>query len=82
MNCPKCKSDTQIVDSRSLMEGERVRRRHKCKSCQTMFTTYEVLPGEILTLEHKRLIENVEQSAVELSSRVSVLRVALAQTEP
>lgn len=42
MNCPFCNTtDTKVLDSRLLAEGNEVRRRRKCESCQKRFTTYE-----------------------------------------
>ena len=40
MQCPKCKSDTNVVDSRP--SGEEVRRRRQCAKCGYRFTTYEI----------------------------------------
>jgi transcriptional repressor NrdR len=42
MRCPFChNSDTDVLDTRRLNEGETIRRRRKCKACQRRFTTYE-----------------------------------------
>lgn len=42
MNCPFCGySDTRVVDSRLGKEGNNVRRRRECPSCERRFTTYE-----------------------------------------
>ena len=42
MKCPYCGvNDDQVVDSRSMNEGDIIRRRRKCLSCQKRFTTYE-----------------------------------------
>lgn len=42
MRCPFCgHSDTKVVDSRLLGEGEQVRRRRECLACEARFTTYE-----------------------------------------
>lgn len=42
VNCPSCgASDTGVVDSRSTDDGDAVRRRRECGSCETRFTTYE-----------------------------------------
>jgi transcriptional repressor NrdR len=42
MECPKCgNDDTKVIDSRSSDEGESIRRRRKCESCDFRFTTYE-----------------------------------------
>lgn len=42
MHCPFCSnSDTRVIDSRLLGEGDQVRRRRECQSCKARFTTYE-----------------------------------------
>jgi len=44
MKCPFCGSDdTQVVDSRVSEEGDRIRRRRRCPSCDKRFTTYETV---------------------------------------
>jgi transcriptional repressor NrdR len=42
MRCPFCKTeDTAVIDSRMSDDGDSVRRRRECKSCDKRFTTYE-----------------------------------------
>ena len=42
MHCPFCSAtDTRVVDSRLGPDGDQVRRRRKCGSCDERFTTYE-----------------------------------------
>lgn len=42
MRCPFCgNSETQVVDSRVSEEGDAIRRRRRCQSCDKRFTTYE-----------------------------------------
>lgn len=42
MKCPFCgDADTQVIDSRVNDEGDSIRRRRKCVSCDKRFTTYE-----------------------------------------
>jgi transcriptional repressor NrdR len=44
MKCPFCKSDdTQVIDSRVSDEGDSIRRRRRCTSCNKRFTTYETV---------------------------------------
>ena len=52
MLCPFCShSETKVIDSRLVSEGNRVRRRRECQECGERFTTYEsaelVLPRVI-----------------------------------
>ena len=42
MNCPFCGAiDTKVIDSRLVTEGNHVRRRRECITCEERFTTYE-----------------------------------------
>lgn len=52
MYCPFCSdSETKVIDSRLVAEGDQVRRRRECHSCGERFTTFEtaelVLPRVI-----------------------------------
>ena len=42
MRCPFCShEETQVVETRDSDEGDVVRRRRRCQSCDKRFTTYE-----------------------------------------
>lgn len=42
MRCPYCSHDeTQVVETRESDEGDVIRRRRRCTSCDKRFTTYE-----------------------------------------
>ncbi len=42
MKCPFCGNvDTQVVETRVAEDGEFIRRRRQCASCEKRFTTYE-----------------------------------------
>lgn len=42
MHCPFCShSDTRVIDSRLLGDGDQIRRRRECQTCKARFTTYE-----------------------------------------
>ena len=44
MKCPNCGfADSKVIDSRPVEEGNSIRRRRECLSCQKRFTTFEVL---------------------------------------
>ena len=44
MRCPYCgQSESKVVDSRPADEGNSIRRRRECLSCQKRFTTYETV---------------------------------------
>lgn len=43
MYCPFCnETDTKVIDSRLVAEGNQVRRRRECLSCSERFTTFEI----------------------------------------
>lgn len=42
MKCPFCANcNSQVIESRSVEEGDAVRRRRECEKCSKRFTTYE-----------------------------------------
>ena len=42
MYCPKCHNeDSRVIDSRSVDEGQAIRRRRECPECGHRFTTLE-----------------------------------------
>lgn len=44
MKCPYCgEVESKVIDSRPADDGERIRRRRECLSCQKRFTTYEIV---------------------------------------
>src|SRR3990167_9250039 len=49
MKCPFCgKDDSAVLESRTVDEGEAIRRRRACESCKKRFTTYEKVRGSAL----------------------------------
>ncbi|PCI52232.1 MAG: transcriptional regulator NrdR [Moraxellaceae bacterium] len=54
MHCPFCHAtETKVIDSRLVAEGQQVRRRRECTSCSERFTTFEtaelVMPRVVKT---------------------------------
>ena len=46
MRCPFCGNlDTQVLESRTVENGEQIRRRRKCNKCGKRFTTFEKVRG-------------------------------------
>ncbi len=42
MHCPFCgATETKVIDSRLVAEGNQIRRRRQCLTCDERFTTYE-----------------------------------------
>ncbi len=51
MKCPFCASNnTEVIDSREVMDGDSIRRRRECESCGKRFTTYERVDLEDITV--------------------------------
>lgn len=49
MKCPFCgKTDSQVLESRTIEEGEAIRRRRECTKCGRRFTTTEKVKGSVL----------------------------------
>ena len=54
MKCPFCScEESKVIDSRPTDEGERIRRRRECISCQKRFTTYEIIESVPVIVEKK-----------------------------
>ena len=44
MKCPFCSnSETQVMDSRVSENGDSIKRRRKCLSCEKRFSTFETV---------------------------------------
>jgi transcriptional repressor NrdR len=42
MRCPNCRhAKSYVIDSRSLKDGDQIRRRRECTACKFRWTTYE-----------------------------------------
>ena len=57
MHCPYCGfSDTKVIDSRLIAEGQQIRRRRECPQCNERFTTFEtaelLMPRAFPTLQN------------------------------
>lgn len=50
MDCPECRAEADVTDSRPVEGGTGIRRRRKCRDCGYAFTTYEF--AENLRAQH------------------------------
>jgi transcriptional repressor NrdR len=51
MRCPYCGSkDTDVIDSREVLDGKSIRRRRECVECGKRFTTYEKVDFDDVTV--------------------------------
>ncbi len=67
MKCGQCQqTDTKVIESRDVAEGEAVRRRRECTRCHHRFTTYE-------RLERPQLIVIKNNGTRELFNRDKLL---------
>lgn len=66
MQCPSCNTnDTKVIDSRLLLEGQTVRRRRKCESCDFRFTTYEKIQIQMpAVVKHDGRRENFNREKI------------------
>jgi len=65
MRCPFCGSeDTKVVDSRSYLEGNSIKRRRECIICQRRFSTFErveEVPLYVIKKDQRRVPFNREK---------------------
>ena len=73
MRCPKCEhTDDKVIDSRSVRNGDVIRRRRVCLNCSYRFTTYEEVVKATLRIikrdgrhedfDRKKLLHSVEMA--------------------
>ncbi|MCX7835297.1 MAG: transcriptional regulator NrdR [bacterium] len=76
MRCPRCQNlEDRVLDSRTVRDGQAIRRRRECIQCNKRFTTYEYIEPE----EHK---VRKRDGRLELYSREKLLksiRIAFAK---
>lgn len=67
MKCTQCQSeDIKVIESRDVAEGQAIRRRRMCNTCEYRFTTYE-------RLERPQLIVIKNDGTRQLFSRTKLL---------
>lgn len=67
MKCHQCQfTDTKVIESRDVAEGESTRRRRECPQCKARFTTYE-------RLERPQLVVTKHDGSREMFSRAKLL---------
>lgn len=92
MNCPFCRhADTRVVDSRLGKEGNNVRRRRECPSCERRFTTYErveeILPwvikkdGRREAFDRSKIISGMQRACEKRPVPVEQVEVLVDQLE-
>ena len=75
MKCPFCgQPDSKVIDSRPTADGNSIRRRRECESCQKRFTTFE-------TIETVQIIVVKKSGVKELFDKQKLLSGVLKATE-
>ena len=75
MKCPFCgHPDSKVIDSRPMADGNSIRRRRECESCQKRFTTFE-------TVETVQIIVVKKSGVKELFDKQKLLSGVLKATE-
>lgn len=75
MKCPFCGApESKVIDSRPIEEGNSIRRRRECLSCQKRFTTFE-------TIESSQIIVIKKSGEKELFDRQKLLGGVLKATQ-
>ena len=66
MRCPFCKSsNTEVLDSREVLNGASIRRRRECESCGKRFTTYEKVDlEEIIVIKKDNTREPFDRNKI------------------
>jgi transcriptional regulator NrdR family protein len=73
--CPKCSTDSAVLDSRPKADGV-IKRRRKCKGCGYRWSTVEIIEGRAklintaLIQETKRAVESSLSCINKLSKRL------------
>ncbi|WP_071433388.1 transcriptional regulator NrdR [Angelakisella massiliensis] len=92
MKCPFCGyAESKVIDTRPADEGERIRRRRECLSCEKRFTTYEVVETTPLMVIKKdgsrevfsrdKLLRGMIKSCEKRPVSLSVLEDAVADIQ-
>ena len=92
MRCPFCNHvEDKVVDSRLSKEGEVIRRRRECISCERRFTTYERVEGNFPMVikkdgrreafERQKILQGLKKACEKRPVSMSTLEEAVTQIE-
>ena len=92
MKCPVCGYvESKVVDSRPMDDGEKIRRRRECLSCQKRFTTYEVIEttpimvikrdGTLEAFDRNKLLNSMLRACEKRQVSLSQVEDAVRQIE-
>ncbi len=85
MKCPYCQaSDSKVINSRPVREGDSIRRRRECIECLRRFTTFEQLeyiPVMIVKKDGRRETFNRDKIRLGIQSACQKRNVSATQIE-
>jgi transcriptional repressor NrdR len=92
VRCPFCNHvEDKVVDSRLSKEGEVIRRRRECISCERRFTTYERVEGNFPMVikkdgrreafERQKILQGLKKACEKRPVSMSTLEEAVTQIE-
>ena len=92
MKCPYCGyQESKVVDSRHSDEGNSIRRRRECLSCQKRFTTYETvesLPVIVVKKDNSRepfdrnkILQGMVRASEKRPVAIADIEIAVAEIE-
>lgn len=92
MKCPFCGfQESRVVDSRPADDGERIRRRRECLSCQKRFTTYEAMEttpmmvlkkdGSIEAFHREKLLHSLLRACEKRQVSLAQIEKAVSEIE-
>jgi transcriptional repressor NrdR len=92
VRCPFCNHvEDKVVDSRLSKEGDVIRRRRECISCERRFTTYERVEGNFPmvikkdgrreTFERQKILQGLKKACEKRPVSMSLLEESVTQIE-
>ncbi|MDR0636928.1 MAG: transcriptional regulator NrdR [Treponema sp.] len=81
MRCPHCGSfDDKVIESRTLANGDAIRRRRECNSCGHRFTSYERIEDkQFMVIKRDGRREPFERSKIEKGVQRALEKRAVSQ---
>jgi len=65
MKCPYCGfQDDHVLESRTVKDGEVIKRRRECESCSRRYTTYEHIEAQVMVVKHDGRRENLDRQKI------------------
>jgi len=92
MKCPYCgEPESKVIDSRPTDDGERIRRRRECLSCQKRFTTFEAIEttplmvvkkdGSIEAFDRNKLLNSMLRACEKRQVSLAQIERAVSEIE-